>query len=154
MKIPYIGKISSVFGKKLRTILEKSGQKVQIVYKTKKVTESFILKDRATKEMASKVVYEFMCRGDPDIRYIGYTNRTLKERFKEHVRGGTAISDHISVCQDCNGKGVTLDDFKILQRSHCKEETMVHEALAIKDKKPILNKNLVKPGKTFTLQIF
>ena len=134
--------------------MNSSGQKVQVVYKTKKVIESFILKDRAPKEMASKVVYQFTCRGDPNITYIGYTNRTLRERYKEHVRGGTAISDHIAGCDECNGNGVTIDDFKILQRSYSKEETMVYEALAIKENRPILNKNLIKPGKTFTLTIY
>ena len=90
------------------------------------------------------------CGANPSIRWSCY----IGLRYACIIAKYSAISDHISVCQDCNGKGVTLEDFKILQRSHCKEETMVHEALAIKDKKPILNKNLVKPGKTFTLQIF
>ena len=134
--------------------MEKSGQAVQIAYKTKKVVESFVLKDRAPKNMESKVVYEFTCRGDPNTKYIGYTNRTLEKRVKEHISGGSAISDHIAVCNDCNTKGVTINDFAILHRSHTKEETMVHEALAIKEKKPILNKNLIKPGLTFTLMIF
>ena len=101
--------------------------------------------------MESNVVYEFTCRGDPNNNYIGYTSRTLKKRVKEHVSGGSAISDHISVC---NSKGVTINDFVILHRSHTKQETMVHEALAIKEKSPVLNKNLIKPGLTFILMIF
>ena len=134
--------------------MEKSGQEVQIVYKTKKVMESFVLKDRAPKQMESKVVYEFTCRGDPNTKYIGYTNRTLEKRVKEHVSGGSAISDHISVCNECNTKGVTMSDFVILNRGHTKQETMVHEALAIKEKSPLLYKNLIKPGLSFTLLIF
>ena len=116
--------------------------------------ESFVLKDRPPKHMESKVVYEFTCRGDPDIKYVGYTNRTLEKRVKEHTSIGSAISDHISVCTDCKTKGVTIDDFVILHRSHTKEETMVHEALTIKEKLPVLNKNLIKPGLTFSLLIF
>ena len=104
--------------------------------------------------MESNVVYEFTCRGDPNTKYIGYTNRTLEKRVKEHVSGGSAVSDHISVCNECNSKGVTINDFVILHRSHTKQETMVHEALAIKEKSPVLNKNLIKPGLTFTLMIF
>ena len=62
VKVPYVGKLSRTFGRKIKELLEKSGQKVQAVYKTKKVMESFILKDRAPNEMASKVVYQFTCR--------------------------------------------------------------------------------------------
>ena len=154
LKVPYVGKISSAYGKRIKTLLEKSGKEIKITYKTRKVIESFVLKDRAPKPMESKVVYEFTCRGDPHTKYIGYTNRTLEKRVKEHTSGGSAISDHIAVCEDCKNKGVTIDDFIVLHRSHSKEETMVHEALAIKEKSPVLNKNLIKPGLTFTLMIF
>ena len=81
------------------------------------------------------MVYEFMCRGDPDITYVGFTNRTLKERVKEHVSGKTSISDHIAQCNPCQSQGVTIDDFKILRKCRSKWDTSIHEALLITDKK-------------------
>ena len=99
-------------------------------------------------------MYKFTCRGDPGTNYIGYTNRTLRERVKEHVGGTTAISDHISICAKCSNEGVGIDDFIILKRCRFKRESLIFEALAIKEQNPKLNKNLVKPGKTFALQMF
>ena len=98
---------------------------------------------------------KFTCRGDPDTNYIGFTNRTLRERVKEHLTSGsTAISDHISLCKTCDEKGITIDDFSIIKRCRYKHESSIYEALAIREQNPILNKNLVKPGKTFTLKMF
>ena len=154
LKLPYVGKTSVAFARQLKLLLDKSGQHVRVVFRTTKVQDNFILKDPVTKEMSSRVVYMFTCRNDPDTKYIGFTNRTLKERFREHIKGGSAITDHISICPPCNNLGVTLADFTILKRCRGNEETSAHEALAIKDKKPSLNRNLIKPGKTFTLKIF
>ena len=154
LKIPYVGGISLAFSKRLKTLLTRSGEEIRVVHQTTKVQDSFVLKDLAGKEMLTKVVYEFSCQGDPDTKYIGFTNRTLKERIKEHVSGQSAISDHITVCTYCDQNGVTINNFKILKRCRTKEETPIYEALAIKDKKPILNKNLIKPGKTHTLRVF
>jgi hypothetical protein len=130
-------------------------QEIRVVYETTKVSEAFQLKDPIPQDLQAKVVYEFTCRGDPDVHYIGYTNRTLKERYREHVRGGTAISDHITQCQDCDKKGVTLNDFKVLKRCRYKTDTPKFEAILIKEKDPILNRQLVKPGgKQYTLVVF
>ena len=153
-RVPYLGRISASFAKRLRTLLSVSGQDIRIVYKTTKVQDSFILKDPVPKAISSKVVYKFTCRSDPDTNYIGFTNRTLSERVKEHVSGSTAISDHISVCTTCNSEGVTIENFQIIKRCRYKTESSIYEALAIKEQNPNLNKNLVKPGKTFTLRFF
>ena len=155
LKLPYLGKVSIAFAKKLRNLLKSSGQDIHTVYTTTKVQNRFILKDPIPKHIASKVVYKFTCRGDPDTNYIGFTNRTLRERVKEHLTSGsTAISDHISLCKTCDEKGITIDDFSIIKRCRYKHESSIYEALAIREQNPILNKNLVKPGKTFTLKMF
>ena len=130
-------------------------QKIRVVYQTTKVGDAFQLKDAISQDLQAKVVYQFTCRGDPDIQYIGHTNRTLKERYLEHIRGGGAISDHIAQCEDCNNKGVTLTDFRVLKRCRFKKDTPKFEALLIKEKDPVLNRQLVKPGgKQYTLLIF
>ena len=154
LKVPYLGKISVTFAKRLRNLLRTSGQDIYTVYSTTKVQDSFILKDPVPKPISSKVVYKFTCRNDPGTNYIGFTNRTLSERVREHTSGGTAISDHISICSTCNNDGVTIDDFQIIKRCRYKTESSIYEALAIKDQNPNLNKNLIKPSKTFTLNNF
>ena len=155
MKIPYVGKISILFAKRIRRLLQTADDNIRVVFKTTKVLESFQLKDPVPKEMTSRVVYEFRCRGDPDITYVGFTNRTLKERVKEHVSGTTSVSDHIGQCTVCETEGITIEDFKILKRCRNKWDTSVHEALLIMEKNPVLNRQLIKPGgKQFTLRIF
>ena len=152
--VPYLGKISITFAKRLRNLLSSGGQDIRIIYKTTKIQDSFILKDPVPKAISSKVVYKFTCRSDPATNYIGFTNRTLSERVKEHVRGSTAVSEHIAACVKCNGDGITMDDFSIIKRCRYKGESSIYEALAIKEQNPILNKNLIKPGKTFNLNLF
>ena len=155
LKIPYVGKISLLFSKRLRRLLQTVEENIRVVFKTTKVLESFRLKDPVPKEMTSRVVYQFQCRGDPDITYVGFTNRTLKERVKEHVSGTTSVSDHIAQCTVCEKEGVTIEDFKILKRCRNKWDTSIHEALLISEKNPILNRQLIKPGgKQFSLRIF
>ena len=116
------------FAKRLRNILSTSGQDIRTVYKTTKVHDSFILKDPVPKAISSKVVYKFTCRSDLGTNYIGFTNRTLKERVREHCSGSTAISDHISICTTCSNEGVTIDDFQIIKRCRYKTESSIYEA--------------------------
>ena len=153
-QVPYLGKISVTFAKRLGNLLKTSGQNIRIVYKTTKVQDSFNLKEPIPKAISSKIVYKFTCRSDPATNYIGFTNRTLRERVREHVGGSTAISDHISICKICNDEGVSIDDFQIIKRCRYKTESSIYEALAIREQNPKLNRNLVKPGKTFNLKLF
>ena len=155
LKIPYVGRISEVYGRRIKRLMKTVDQEIRLVYGTTKVSDALHLKDPIPQDLQAKVVYQFTCRGDPNIQYIGHTNRTLKERYLENVRGGTAISDHITQCQSCDIKGVTMDDFKVLKRCRNKRDTPKFEALFIKEKDPVLNRQLVKPGgKQYTLVIF
>ena len=155
LKIPYIGKPSIQYARKLKTTL--SGvitERLRVVYTTTKVKDHFQLKDALEKPLLSNVVYSFKCLGDPGIQYIGYTNRSLKERASEHLRGGTRISDHIAQCKACNSTKVTHEHFTVLKKCRSKWDTAVYEAIYIKRFNPVLNKQLVKPGYTHHLQIF
>ena len=102
----------------------------------------------------SKVVYQFQCPGDPEIKYVGFTNRTISERVREHTRPGTAVFDHISTCTACQDEGITIKNFRILKKCRYKTDTAIHEALIIKKFRPVLNHNLKKPGWTWCLQLF
>ena len=113
-----------------------------------------MIKDISPKHSLSRVVYLFQCPGDPASQYVGYTNRTLGERVREHLKPGTAVHDHIAACDTCQTKGVTTADFKVIKQCRNKYETPIYEALAIKKLNPGLNRALVKPGFSFNLRVF
>ena len=155
IKVPFIGKASTLFSRKLRRLVKSECElDVRVVYQTKKVKDYFVLKDDIPKAIRSKVVYKFTCSSDSSISYIGYTKRNLLERVKEHLGGNTAISDHISICSSCNINGVTIKNFEVLKACRTEYDTKVYEATFIKRNDPVLNRQLVKPRKGFTLAVF
>jgi hypothetical protein len=155
LKVPFVGKPSVVFARRIKNLMKKiKDNQVRVVYETNKIQEFIERKDATPKEILSRVVYEFKCSRDSNANYIGYTNRTLKERVKEHCSGRTAVSDHISVCETCSAKRITIDDFEVLKCCRSKCDTAIYEALLIKKLKPGLNHQLVKPGYTWHLQVF
>ena len=155
IRIPFIGKASILFGKRLKNLIKDRLDKlIRIVFQTTKIKNSFVLKDITPKQVSAKVVYMFSCRGDSTVNYIGHTNRALRERVKEHLDGGTAVSDHISNCSACNSNNISIDDFKILRSCRTKFDTTIYEAMMIKKLNPKLNRQLIKPGYSFTLKVF
>ena len=70
----------------------------KVIFTTTKVSNYFSNKDKTPHELKSNVVYEYKCSYDESIQYIGFTSRPLVERVKEHLKGKTAVSDHISNC--------------------------------------------------------
>ena len=159
IKLPYIGKPSVHLGKRLQTLLHRQmDTDLRVTYGTTKIKDSFRLKDRDAPEICTQVVYKFTCPGDPDITYIGFTNRSLRERVAEHLnikKCTTAVSDHISQCKTCCENGVSINDFKILRQCQQKWDTPVHEALLIKKENPRLNRQSLKSSRySFTLRVF
>ena len=155
LKIPFVGKSSTLFSRRImRLIKSQYNIDARIIYQTTKVKDYFRLKDKSPTEISSKVVYKFTCSSDSNTEYIGYMTRSLSERVQEHVRGGTAISDHITVCDSCNTNGVGIKNFKVIKRCRNAYDTSVYEAMLIKRQNPALNRQLVKPRKGFTLQVF
>ena len=150
-----IGKRSTMFGKGIQRLLcNVLDNEVVVVYTSNKVKDHFVIKDKTPKPTLSKVVYQFQCPGDPEIKYVGFTNRTISERVREHTRPGTAVFDHISTCTACQDEGITIKNFRILKKCRYKTDTAIHEALIIKKFRPVLNHNLKKPGWTWCLQLF
>ena len=45
---------------------------------------------------------------DNSIQYIAFNSRPLIERFKEHLKSKTTVSDHISNCNVCKKKEYLL----------------------------------------------
>ena len=69
-------------------------------------------KDKTPHELKS-MFYKYKCSYDESIQYIGFTSRPLVERVKEHLKGNTAVSDHISNCNICKNKNITVNNFGI-----------------------------------------
>ena len=155
VRVPFIGKPSILFSRRLsRLIKDRMGTEVRTVFETTKVKDSFVLKDITPKDISAKVVYMFSCRGDPTTNYIGYSKRSLRERVNEHLRPGTAVSDHIAHCAKCNSVRINIDDFQIMRKCRTKTDAQVYEAMLIKRLNPKLNRQFVKPGQSFTLRVF
>ena len=100
------------------------------------------------------MVYEYKCSNNKSIEHIGFTSRPLIERVKEHLKGKTAVFDHISNCFVCKNERITVNNFGILKECRNKLKTLISEAILIQHYNPILNKQLTKPGITHTLRIF
>ena len=155
LKVPYIGKASTLLGKRIKTLVKKElKEDIRIVYQTNKVKDHFKLKDNTPHPIKPQVVYQFSCRKDPEAVYIGYTSRLLGERVKEHMSTTTAISEHVDKCEDCKNRIITTNDFSILKQCKTKWETMIWEAILIKRYSPKLNKQFIKSGLSHTLKIF
>ena len=86
VELPYIGDASRKLGKKLMRIYKSLGMSVQIVYRTMKVKQYFVLKTHTPKLMKSNVVYSFDCQVDPECQYVGKTKRRLHQLFENITR--------------------------------------------------------------------
>ena len=68
----------------------------KVAFRTAKVGNYFLLKDRINKLYRSCIVYKFQCQSDLETRYIGETERQLLVRFKEHTKStNSAVLSHI-----------------------------------------------------------
>ena len=154
IRVPYIGKPSMDYKKKLEKLMRSYVEDFKVIFTTTKVGHYFSNKEQTPHELKSNVVYKYKCSKDESIQYIGFTSRPLTERVKEHLRGRTAVSDHIINCNTCKNEKLSVKNFMILKECKNKFETLINEAILIKRYNPILNKQLTKPGITHTLRIF
>ena len=137
-------------------ILKKLGVKINIVYKSCKLSSFFSLKDKTPLALTSKCVYKFSCLCDVNVTYIGETTRPLVVRVDEHLASTkkTAVRKHIDACPTCSGHNFSLKDFQILKRCRTNADTRVHEALLIKKYAPVINKQMFLSGASFVLTVY
>ena len=69
--------------------------------------------------MKSNVVYKYKSSKDESIQYVGFTSRPLIKKQK-HLRGRTAVSDHIINCKNCKKEKLTVYNFKMFKQ--CKNK--------------------------------
>ena len=159
IKLPYIPIASKLFSKRFKSlILKKFNVNVDVVYSSCKLSSFFSLKDKTPLSLTSKVVYKFTCLRDANVTYIGQTNRPLCVRMDEHLstksKSKTAVRKHIDNCLGCKKHTFVLNDFKVLKRCRTQTQTRVHEALLIKKRSPLINKQLHQSGVSFVLNVY
>ena len=97
-------------------------------------------KDRDTILQKSGVIYRFRCgRVNCEEEYIGESDRTFAERFREHMKAPSPIHDH-----HITGHEVSLDNFSIVGREDQNIARAIKEAILIRVNNPFLNRNIGK----------
>ena len=98
-------------------------------------------KDRDTILQKSEVIYRFRCgRVDCEEEYIGESDRTYAERFREHMKAPSPINDH----HNTTGHEVSLNNFSIVGREDQNIARTIKEAILIRVKDPSPNRNIGK----------
>ena len=89
----------------------------------------------------SGVIYRDRCgRVDCDEEYIGESDRTFGERFRDHMRTPSPTIDHHNItCHE-----VSLDNFGIVGREDHNIARTIKEAILIRVNDPSLNRNIGK----------
>ena len=96
-------------------------------------------KDHLTKK--SGIIYRYKCdRLECDEEYIGETDRTFGERYKEHLKAPCPIHDHCNT----SGHNITLNNFSILGRGEHNPSRLIKESMFIRVNNPSLNRNIGK----------
>lgn len=101
------------------------------------------------------VIYQYNCPHSgcrtTDSSYIGYTTNTLRKRAEQHYNNG-AIKYHFELKHKTRPTiHNILDNMKILRKINKRDELLLHEALLIKERKPIINLQTNNFTKTLTL---
>ena len=157
LSIPFIGKPSIIFKKKLESVFKKYlNSKLTCVFTSYKVKNYFSLKTKTPIDLQSRCVYRFKCSSDATITYLGKTKRHLATRIKEHKysKSDSAIFFHLVECENCSLQ-YSSQLFQIIASGKNDFEISIKEALLIKKLKPSLNGQIFQNGSlSHLLQVF
>ena len=150
-KLPYLGKLSLTFQRKLRLLCEKYCKKVdvRIVFQTCKLKSFFSTKDKVM--LKSHVVYKFCCARCKSC-YVGFTKRHYNVRVHEHLN--TDSTSHIYKHLKSNAQCRTQCDescFEIIDHANTEYELRIKEALHIHWIAPEINKQKKSVKLTLTV---
>ena len=156
--IPFFGKASRVFAKRLTALVKtKFNIDINVFYTCFKTGSYFQLKCFTPFLLLSNVVCKFCCLRDANILYIGMTTRNLGTSIQGHLHHKTkksAIRDHFEICQNCKLNNTDLNGFQVLRICNSEYATKIREALLIKKHNPQLNKQLCAKGSRFLLNVY
>ena len=89
----------------------------------------------------TNIIYWYKCGGtECDDEYIGESDRTFEERYKEHLKAPSPISEH----HNATGHTTSVENFKIIGREGHGMARTIKEAIYIRVNSPILNRNVGK----------
>ena len=158
IKLPFVGKASRTFAKRLKNLILRTFDiEIFVVYKSCKLSSFFSLKDATPLPLTSNIVYQYKCFRDENITYIGETTRPLKVRVDEHLaarNNKSAVGSHITRCDTCKRSKPDLNSFHIMKRCRTNGETRIMEALLIRRHAPKLNKQMFSKGASFILNVY
>ena len=173
LSLPYVGKESEQIIKRTKKKLARTFKekvKINVLFKSTKISFFTSNKDKIPLLSNSMVVYEYSCPGCSE-RYIGKTESTMFNRTKQHAwtQKDSAIYKHFNKCEGwAHIKGVLqcdselmVDDkelqintvqsnTKVISRADNWQTLAFKESLKIKEKKPSLN-NGIKAAKDLCL---
>ena len=155
--LPYSGKISNQFSKRLKVVIKnKFNVDINAYYTTLKTGSYFQLNCATPTHLISNVVYKFTCSCDTNITYTGMTTRHLGVRVEEHLHSkkDSAVQKHINVCQSRKNNKRLFENFSILKTCNTQYSTKIQEALLIKKHNPKLNTQVYANGSSFLLNVF
>ena len=130
---------------------------LRVFYRGKKL-RSLILRNNPHKIEGSKrshVVYKYKCSRQecqPSNVYVGYTECSLEDRFRNHSQNGSILAHNLDKHQHKITASEMLENTEILCSYPTKQELVIAEALLIKEITPALNGQ--REGETRILNIF
>ena len=96
-------------------------------------------KDRDNILQKSGVIYRYKCgTADCEDEYIGKSDRTFAERFREHMKPPSPIHDNFNI----TSHEVSLDNFSIVGREDQSMTRTIREAMLIRVNDPSLKRNI------------
>ena len=146
LSLPYAGKIGEQIVEKIQKYVrkavssEKRKVKVSSIFKSKKLSSKFSLKDPTKPEHRHNVVYYVKCPNKKcNCAYCGETKRRMEKRSNEH-RSTDPKSHVLKHSKKTRHKRVKGEDFKILRSGFSSQfRRKISESLFIKKHKPDLN---------------
>ena len=157
--VPYVGKASRDYKKKVTTLIKEHLDVDIFTYDTSfKVSRYFSLKSVVPPAMKANVVYKFSCLCDTGLYYIGQTKRHLVVRAGNHLTpkqsSNSEVQKHIFDCSTCKKANLSVNNFSILKQCSNEYTTRITEALLIKKLAPKLNKQKFSKGESYLLRVF
>ena len=137
MVVPYYRGLSE----SLKKVFNRHG--VQVYFKEGNTIKDLLVAPSDQDPILKKswVTYRYKCdRVDCDEEYIGDSSRVFGEKFKEHQKAPSTISDHFNT----TGHNTTIHNFSIVGREDQNLNRVMKEALFIRVNNPSLNRNIGK----------
>ena len=135
--VPY----SQGIGESVKNICKKHG--VDVHFKGGQTLKNILVspKDKDNITSKSSVIYSYTCGEiDCDEEYIGESQRTFGERFKEQLKAPSPIFLH----QNNSGNETTLNTFRIIGREDNSLARTINESMYTRVNNPTLNRNIGK----------